>query len=153
MNIYFTISCFAQHRMDFDPNFHFGDPLPDFKKMLEVSVDCQGHDSERFTSNDEMQDTGYSRNFITVKTARYSIVVDEDEVTGRGFLRESLDFRTTNSSPIIVITRATYGDALDEKDMSKSADVTAEVQSKVIGGKLIIEKDVDLNKLFLCDPR
>lgn len=54
-------------------------------QILEVLIDCQGHDSERLTETVEMMDTGYPRNFITVKKNRFNIAVDdrpvyEDEV-------------------------------------------------------------------------
>ena len=48
---------------------------------------------------------------------------------------KQLDFHTGHSSPVILITRATYGEigtASDPRDMSRSIDVTNEVQSKVI---------------------
>ena len=51
-------------------------------KILELLLDCQGHDSERTTDSTEMMDTGYSRNFITVKKGRFNIIVDDDPETG-----------------------------------------------------------------------
>ncbi len=51
-------------------------------KILELLLDCQGHDSERTTDSTEMMDTGYSRNFITVKKGRFNIIVDDDPITG-----------------------------------------------------------------------
>lgn len=49
--------------------------------------------------------------------------------------QKQLDFHTGHSSPVILITRATYGEigtAADPRDMSRSIDVTNEVQSKVL---------------------
>lgn len=45
-----------------------------------IGIVVVGHDSERMTETNEMQDTGYMRNFVTVKSARFSIVVED--VTG-----------------------------------------------------------------------
>lgn len=61
----------------FDPNEVFGNPIPGHPKILEVLVDCQGHDSERQTDSTEMMDTGYARNFITVKKNRFNIPVND----------------------------------------------------------------------------
>jgi hypothetical protein len=80
----------------FDPNFTFGNPSPGVPKILEVLLDCQGHDAERTTDSQEVMDTGYSRNYITVKTQRFNIVVlDEEEGGGgRGVMQEAMDFHT-----------------------------------------------------------
>jgi hypothetical protein len=138
-------------RQSFDPNAVFGNTSPGAPKILEVLLDCQGHDSERTTDSIEMMDTGYSRNFITVKKARYNIIVDDDPVTGAGIMRESLEFRTDVAQPVIIITRATYGE-MSAHDTSKIIDVTNDIQAQVQGRELIIERDVNLNKLFHWDP-
>jgi hypothetical protein len=117
-----------------------------------VLLDCQGHDSERTTDSTEMMDTGYSRNFITVKLSRYNIIVDDDPVTGAGVMREALDFKTDVGMPVIIITRATYGEFTPDKDMSKLIDVTNDVQGMVVGRSLVIERDINLNKYFHIDP-
>lgn len=41
-------------RSSFDPNFVFGNPSPGTPKILEVLLDCQGHDAERTTDSNEM---------------------------------------------------------------------------------------------------
>jgi hypothetical protein len=61
----------------FDPNTVFGNPSPGHPKILEVLIDCQGHDSERLTDSVEMMDTGFTRNFITVKKNRFNIPVND----------------------------------------------------------------------------
>ena len=43
-----------------------------------LGFDFAGHDSERMTETNDMQDTGYMRNFVTVKSARFSIVVEDE---------------------------------------------------------------------------
>ena len=138
-------------KLTFDPNFTFGNPSPGTPKILEVLLDCQGHDSERTTDSVEMMDTGYTRNFITVKMSRYNIVVDYDPVTGAGVMRESLDFKTELGMPVIIITRATYGE-MSANDTSKIIDVTNDIQAQVVGRSLTIEREVNLNKLFHWDP-
>jgi hypothetical protein len=83
--------------------------------MIEVNLECQGHDSERRTDNREITSDAQSRNFITTKNARLIVVVRDDPI-GRGIMMENLEFRTDTSSPYVLINRATYG-VLD--DMSK----------------------------------
>ena len=139
-------------RNTFDPNALFGNTSPGTPKILEVLLDCQGHDSERTTDSIEMMDTGYSRNFITVKKGRFNIIVEDDAVTGAGVMRESLEFQTDLAQPVIIITRATYGELTVDKDTSKIIDVTNDIQAQVSGRELIIEREVNLNKLFHFDP-
>lgn len=75
-------------------------------KILEVSLDCQGHDAERLTESNEMMDNGYARNFITVKKGRFNILVeDEDPLTSgtghvRGRMESHLDFRSELCTPV-----------------------------------------------------
>jgi hypothetical protein len=136
-------------KADFDPNFVFGNPLIGCPKILEVSIDCQGHDSEKITSLDEMMDTGYTRNFITMKKARFNIVVEDDMTTGKGIMAESIHFAAEYVSPMLIVTKATYGE-LD--DLTKLINVTNEVQGLVKGPTLIIERELNLNKYFKVDP-
>lgn len=62
--------------------------------MVYFSCAFLGHDSERMAESNEMQDTGFMRNFVTVKSSRFSIVVqDEEDSAGarkRGRMRESV---------------------------------------------------------------
>ncbi len=136
-------------RSAFDPNAVFGNPLPGLPKLLQVYVDCQGHDSEKVTELNEMQETGYARNFITMKKGRFNIVVEDDVESGRGIMRESLEFLADYASPILIITKAIYGEL---HDLTKCIDVTNEIQSMVVGRTLIIEKDLNLNVFFKRDP-
>ena len=76
-------------------------------KILEVSLDCQGHDAERLTESNEMMDNGYARNFITVKKGRFNILVEDDEeprTSGsgptRGRMESHLDFRSELCTPV-----------------------------------------------------
>lgn len=133
----------------FDPNAVFGNPTKGVKKILEVSITCSGHDSERYTDSKEMTESGYSRNFITSKSNRYLIVVNDDPITGNGVMRESLDFATHYTSPVILITNAAYGDF---SDMKKVIDVTPDIQRLVTGGILCIERTFNLNSYFQQDP-
>ena len=66
-------------------------------------------------------------------------------------MRESLDFHTDVAQPVIMITRATYGE-LHGTDTSKIIDVTNDIQAQVQGRVLVIEREVNLNKLFHWDP-
>jgi hypothetical protein len=132
----------------FDCNAVFGNPLPGIPKILECHLDCQGHDSERNTESNEMTETGYARNYITVKTARLNCVVEDNE-KGEGILTEALDFHTDCSAPIIIVTRATYG-ILSE--LQKLIDVTNEIQGLVVGNTLKIERELNLKELFKMDP-
>ncbi len=134
--------------IEFDPNAIFGNPYPGMPKILECHLDCQGHDSERMTESNEMTETGYTRNYVTVKTARFNIVVEDNE-QGEGILTEPLDFATECSAPIIIIIRATYGVL---GDMTKIVDVTSEIQGLVRGNSLVIEREFNLNDLFKMDP-
>lgn len=70
---------------------------------------------------------------------------------GMGIMRESLDFHTDVAQPVILITRATYGE-LHGSDTSKIIDVTSDIQAQVQGRTLTIEREVNLNKLFHWDP-
>lgn len=133
---------------EFDCNAIFGNPYPGMPKILECHLDCQGHDSERMTVSNEMTETGYTRNYITVKTARFNIVVEDDE-KGEGVLTEPLDFATECSAPIIIVIRATYGVLTD---LTKVIDVTNEIQGLVRGNALVIEREMNLNELFKMDP-
>ncbi len=94
-------------------------------------------------------DTGYTRNFITMKKGRFNLVVDDDMATGKGKLMDSLNFVAEYCAPMIIVTKAMYGE-LD--DLTKLIDVTSDVQSMVKGNTLIIEEDVNLNKVFKIDP-
>jgi hypothetical protein len=114
-------------------------------KLLEVQIICQGHDSEKQTDSREVTLSGYPRNFITGKAARFCIPVRDELETGRGLLTHSLRFDTSNSHPIIIITKALYGYLTD---LSKVIDVTATVQGMVEGRFLLIDKDLDLDKTF-----
>lgn len=107
-------------------------------KLLEIQLECQGHDSEKTADSREITLSGYPRNFITGKTARFAIPVRDDPLTGRGILEETLDFRTNNSHPIIIITKALYGYL---SDLSKVVDVTNEVQGLVRGRFLEIGRE------------
>jgi hypothetical protein len=133
----------------FDPNAAFGNPYPGMPKILEIHVDCQGHDSERMTQSSEMTETGYARNYITVKNKRFNIVVEDEEVTGIGKMTETLSFATECSSPIIIVIRSTYGVL---NDLSKVIDCTSEIQSLVKGNTLIVERELNLNSFFKMDP-
>ena len=66
-------------------------------------------------------------------------------------MRENLDFHTDVAQPVIMITRATYGE-LHGNDTSKIVDVTNDIQAQVQGRVLVIEREVNLNKLFHWDP-
>jgi len=70
---------------------------------------------------------------------------------GAGIMRESLDFHTDVAQPVILITRATYGE-LHGNDTSKIIDVTNDIQAQVDERTLTIEREVNLNKLFHWDP-
>lgn len=146
--------CVHLSSANFDPNFTFGNPTPGVDKILECYLDCSGHDSERHTETNEMTDTGYTRNFITIKRERFNILVVDDPVTGQGIMQEKIDFQTDNASPVIVITKATYGEVnpLDKRDVSRMIDVTGVVQNLVEGRQLIIDTSVNLNELFYVDP-
>lgn len=131
-------------RKTFDPNFVFGNPLPGVKKLLEVSILCHGHDSESQTDSNEVTESGYPRNFIMGKQARFLIPVSDD-MSGQGILHESLMFHTNNVLPLMRINRAMYG---NPRDMKQLIDVTAEVQKLVIGRLLKVSTHADLHKLF-----
>ncbi len=138
----------------FDPNFVFGNPSVGNNKILECCLDCSGHDSERTCESNEMTDTGHNRNFITIKKNRFNILVKDDDETGAGRMQENLEFRTDNASPIIIVTKATYGEMMPQnpRDVSRMIDVTTEMQNTVVGRNLILDTDVDLNKKFMIDP-
>jgi hypothetical protein len=136
-------------KLNFDPNAVFGNPLPGIHKLLEVSLVCYGHDSERLTDSVETTKGGYPRNFITNKNAKFFITVEDDPVTGRGLMREAMRFEVNCAAPIIHINRASYGNF---EDVSKLIDCTSEVQGRVQGACLCIEEQEDLNKLFTIDP-
>lgn len=132
----------------FDPNFQFGNLSKGATKLLEVDLMCYGHDSERGTDSKDMTSAGIPRNLITSKSARFVIPV-RDNKYGNGYMNESLHFSTDFSAPLIHITRAIYG-FFD--DLSKTIDVTAEVQALVRGGELRIERDFDVDKVCIS-PR
>ncbi|KAJ1379607.1 hypothetical protein B484DRAFT_460406 [Ochromonadaceae sp. CCMP2298] len=77
-------------------------------------------------------------------------------------MEKALDFRTDLSSPVIIVTRATYGEMEGGSggggsggggfDSSKLIDVTSDLQRLVVGKSLCIETGVDLNRLFQFDP-
>jgi hypothetical protein len=70
-------------------------------------------------------------------------------------MAEALDFRTDLSSPVIIVTRATYGEMEGVGggyDSSKLIDVTSDLQRLVVGKSLCIETGCDLNRLFQFDP-
>jgi hypothetical protein len=73
----------------FDPNAMFGNPNKGIVKMIEVNLECQGHDSERRTDNREITSDANSRNFITTKNARLTVVVRDDPVSGRNSCHKS----------------------------------------------------------------
>lgn len=114
-------------------------------KLLEIQIECQGHDSEKQTDSREVTLTGFQRNFITGKTARFLIPVRDDKETGKGILESSINFQTSYTHPIIVITKALYGYLTD---LSKVIDVTVTVQGMVNGRFLNIDRNIDLDKLF-----
>eukprot|EP01031_Cornospumella_fuschlensis_P037973 gene37973-46131_t len=135
-------------RRAFDCNAVFGNPCPGLPKILDVYLECEGHDSEKQTESNDMSATGFARNYIAIKNAHFSIMVSDDQ-QGKGVLQESLRFSTSYVSPMVVITRALYGE-LD--DMSKVMDVTFNLQALCRERALVIEKDADLDKLFKVDP-
>lgn len=135
-------------RHKFDPNAVFGNPCPGLPKMLDVYLDCTGHDSEKRAESNEMTDTGFARNFIAVKKGHFNIVVN-DSLTGQGVMEQSLDFSTSYVCPMVVITRALYGE-LD--DLTKVMDVTFDVQAKAHERALVIDKYTDVTALFKVDP-
>lgn len=139
---------FCLDKDSFDPNKEFGNPSPGVPKLIECNLDCQGHDSERLAATDEMQDTGYARNYITTKHSRFVILVNDDD-DGKGKMDETLLFQTDNAAPIIQITKAVYGE-LDF--VHRCMDVTTEIQNKVVGRVLTVGTDVDLSVLFRRDP-
>lgn len=135
-------------RKTFDPNIVFGNPCPNQPKLLDIHLDCQGHDSEKLAESNEMTDTGYARNYIAVKKGRFNVLV-HDLPDGRGVLSETIEFSTSYVTPMVVITRALYGE-LD--DLSKVHDVTYHVQARAHGRALQIDKGTDLAALFKIDP-
>ncbi|MEC8392495.1 MAG: hypothetical protein VXZ58_06420, partial [Actinomycetota bacterium] len=141
------------HKDRFDPNASFGNPLPGVPKMLEIMLESPGHDSERETDSLEMTSSGHPRNFITNKSAKVIIPVDDVKLPqggpAKGFMEESLNFHTDLAAPTIHITRATYGIL---SDASRVVDVTLEVQSMVEGRKLHIGTEIDLTEKFSKDP-
>ena len=142
------------HADRFDCNAAFGNPAPGKPKILEISVESPGHDAERETDSEEMTSSGHPRNFITNKSAKFCVAVQEikDEGLGgtaKGKLRETVRFSTDLSAPVIHITRATYG-ILD--DPLRVIDCSLEVQSMVKGRMLHIGTEVNLTKAFSKDP-
>ncbi len=143
------------HMDRFDANAAFGNPQPGKPKLLEISLESPGHDSERETGSAEMTGSGHPRNFITNKSAKFCVAVKD--VPGKGHsstlafgqLRETLCFKTDQAAPTIHITRATYGVLSDPERL---VDVTLEVQSMVKGKILHIGTDVDLTSAFSKDP-
>ena len=112
----------------FQPNMVFGNPHPGEMKLLECSLICHGHDSERRTDSYEMTPSGYPRNVILGKESRFNIIA-ADGPDGKGILEEELVFETYNSSPLIVITNALYG---HPSDLKRNIDVTTIVQEYVL---------------------
>ena len=53
--------------------------LQGMKKLLEVQISCQGHDSERYTDSRDITGEGFARNFITAKNARLVVTVTDDQ--------------------------------------------------------------------------
>jgi len=143
------------HKDRFDVNAAFGNPQPGRPKLLEISLESPGHDSERETGSAEMTSSGHPRNFITNKSSKYCIAVKD--ILGKGHsanlpfgqLKETLCFKTDQVAPTIHITRATYGIL---SDPLRVVDVTLEVQSMVKGKILHIGPEVDLVKVFSKDP-
>jgi hypothetical protein len=84
-----------------------------------------------------MTESGHPRNFITNKSDRFLIVVNDDASTGKGVMTQSLEFQTDFSAPIIQITKAVYGDF---SSTNKLMDCTNDVQRCVKDGVLCIEK-------------
>ena len=136
-------TCLHWDKGKFDPNFQFGNMSRGATKLLEVDLMCYGHDSERRTDSKDMTSAGVPRNFITSKAARFVIPVRDDKY-GNGYMNESLHFSTDFSAPLIHITRAIYG-YFD--DLSKTIDVTSEVQALVRGGELRIERTFNVDKV------
>jgi len=95
-----------------------------------------------------MTKSGHPRNFITNKSARIAIVC-KDREDGKGYMNESLIFRTDLAAPVISISRATYGFLKDPRFV---VDVTLEVQAQVVDRKLRIPTDMPLDKIFVKDP-
>ena len=105
----------------FDPNLHFGNPNPGKKKLLEVSLICHGHDSERRTDSYEMTPSGYPRNMILGRESKYNILVEDHAGNKTSSLAESLVFSTYATNPLIVVTNALYG---HPTDLTRNIDVS-----------------------------
>jgi len=105
----------------------FSNPIKGRTKILEISLECPGHDAERETDSTEMTKSGHPRNFITNKSARFAIVC-KDMADGRGVMGESIEFRTDLAAPVISISRATYGYLKDPRFV---VDATLELQAQV----------------------
>lgn len=133
----------------FDPNKIFSNPCPGNVKLLEVNIDCPGHDSERETDSKDMTASGHPRNFITSKTARFVVPVRDGKHPGESVLLETIQFSTDFAAPIIRIEKAIFGYF---KEITKTVDVTAEIQAMVTGRMLKIERSVDLCQALRCDP-
>jgi len=129
---------------EFHANVVFGNPLPGMKKVIECSLVCHGHDSERRTDSYEMTPSGFPRNSILGKESRFNILVEDGE-DGLGHLKEELLFETYNSSPLVVITKALYGHPVD---LRRNIDVTKVIQEFVKGRRLYIGTDVNLDDLL-----
>jgi hypothetical protein len=132
----------------FDANAVFSNPIPGRRKLLEFRLHCQGHDSERLTDSSETTSGGNPRNFI-MSASRYFCIEIIDDKYSRGILQESPEFQMTFSSPLIQVTRATYGLL---NDSTKVIDVTPEVQNFVKGRVLRIDGEVKLDEVFPYDP-
>lgn len=129
----------------FDPNAHFGNPDPGKKKLLEVSLICHGHDSERRTDSYEMTPSGYPRNMILGRESKFNIIAEDDKGSKTSSLGESLVFSTYAANPLIVITNALYG---HPTDLVRNIDVTAQIQEFVKGRSLVVPKEVNLDELL-----
>ena len=142
------------HKDRFDVNAAFGNPQPGKPKLLELNLESPGHDSERETGSAEMTGSGHPRNFITNKSGKFCLAVQD--IAGKGHmgtafgkLKETLTFKTDQTAPTIHITRATYGILSDPE---RVVDVTLEVQNMVKGKVLHISSDLDLVDAFSKDP-
>jgi len=118
----------------------FGDPKPGAKKLIECSLICHGHDSERRTDSYEMTPSGFPRNLILGKNSRFNILTSAD-----GKLEEDLIFETYNASPLIVVTKALYG---HPTDLTRCIDVSAITQKFVVGRTFTIDPEINLDELF-----
>eukprot|EP01039_Chlorochromonas_danica_P004092 gene4092-4478_t len=118
----------------FDPNFNFGNPCPGYPKIIEIELDCPGHDSEKLTKSEDMTETGYSTNSITIKQGYFNVLVYDEIETGKGKMQESIEFQINSDNTRYIM------------------DVTANIQALTHGEALTIPKGTNLTKLFRNDP-